>query len=37
LKKVRKTWKFDNAGGEDRSGTYLRDIFELAPNFKRWY
>jgi len=30
-------WKIDNAGGEYRNGTYLRDIFELAPSFKRWY
>ncbi len=30
-------WKIDNAGGEYRNGTYLRDIFELATAFKRWY
>lgn len=31
------TWKIDNTGGEYRNGTYLRDIFELAPSFRRWY
>lgn len=30
-------WKIDNAGGEYRNGTYLRDIFELAADFRRWY
>lgn len=30
-------WKIDNAGGEYSAGTYLRDIFELAKDFKRWY
>ena len=31
------TWKIDNAGGEYRNGTYLRDVFELANKFKRFY
>lgn len=31
------TWKIDNAGGEYKNGTYLRDIFELSSNFKKYY
>jgi hypothetical protein len=30
-------WKIDNAGGEYRNGTVIRDIFELTQQFKRWY
>lgn len=31
------TWKIDNAGGEYKNGTYLRDIFELSPGFKKFF
>ncbi len=30
-------WKIDNAGGEYRNGTVMRDIFELGNEFKRFY
>ena len=30
-------WKIDNTGGEYRNGTVIRDIFELATEFKRFY
>jgi hypothetical protein len=30
-------WKIDNAGGEYRNGTVIRDIFELEQQFKRFY
>lgn len=29
-------WKIDIQGGEYRNGTVIRDIFELAQNFKRF-
>lgn len=30
-------WKIDNAGGEYKNGTIVRDIFEMAQQFKKWY
>lgn len=30
-------WKIDIQGGEYRNGTFIRDIFELYPSFKRFY
>lgn len=30
-------WKIDMQGGEYRNGTVIRDIFELATEFKRFY
>lgn len=29
-------WKIDIQGGEYRNGTFIRDIFELSPTFKRF-
>jgi hypothetical protein len=30
-------WKIDNAGGEYRNGTIIKDIFELDNSFKKFY
>lgn len=31
------TWKIDNAGGEYKNGTIVRDIFELSKDYKRFF
>ena len=30
-------WKIDNAGGEYKNGTVIKDIFELDVKFRKFY